>query len=67
MHGPLNVRFVAQSSYCQVMTCSSSMNKMKTKGSKSVSKIFIVEFTRKYKQLFVKEYSSLPDVATCCR
>jgi len=40
---------------------------MKTKKDcKGVSKIFIVEFTRKYKQLFVEEHSNLPDVAACC-
>jgi hypothetical protein len=31
---------------------------------KDISKFFIVEF--KYKQLFVEEYSSLPDVAARC-
>ena len=60
MHGLLNVKFVAQSSCCQIMACSSSINKLETKGSKSVSKIFIADFTHKYKRLFVKKkYSTL--------
>jgi hypothetical protein len=33
-----------------------------TKDRKDVSKMCIVEFTRKYKELFVKGYSTLPDL-----